>query len=359
MQKILIISIFLLNFFALNAQKDSIIDLPTEGGLPLTVKTGVSFIDVTQINEMEGNFTATVDIKMCWTDLRLSFPKKETISGYKDFKNSEAEQMISTIWVPNYDIANLSGEPTANRYGLRMKYDGSIELLRRITGTFDIIFNVEKFPFDKQKLQLEIKSHKDIAERLSFEFSQEELDFSKIPERIDALGWNPILVDISTQRIESWHGEKNSQITVAMHIARLPGSAFGTIFLPLIASLLIPLFAIWLNKYVVEEGEFKVDAFELTSLNIGGLFAVVALNFTVTSTYPALAETDNCVMQLFTLNYLVLAISLAICILFYRFNLVKNWFGDYVQEEVFKYTNWALPLLVFLTGAVIILLSIV
>jgi len=358
MKKIIILNILLFCFLFSKAQTDST-ELPTGKGLPVTVKVGVSFIDVSNINENDGNFTATIDLRMRWEDLRLQFPKSETTTGYKDYKNSAAEKKMSEIWIPDFDFANLNGEPGDQRFGLRIYYDGKVEMLHRLTGTFDVVFDVTRFPFDKQHLAVELKAHKDIIEKLSFEFTQDELDFSQAPDKIEVIGWKPNLVNISREAIASWHGEKNSQITIALNVDREPGSAFGTIFLPLIASLLIPLFAIWLNKYNVEEGEFKVDAFELTSINIGGLFAVVALNFTVSSSYVTLAASDNCVMQLFTLNYLTLALSLAVSILFYRFKFIKQILGNYVQDEFFKYINWALPILIFVSGLVIVLFAIV
>jgi len=333
--------------------QDSIMEIPTGKGFPVSIKTGVSFIDIESLDENAGKFTATIDIRLKWTDLRLQFPKNETIAGYKDYKNADAEQKLSEIWTPDYDLANIDGEPWEERYGLRIYHTGEVELLRRMTAVFDVIIDVARFPFDKQYLSVEIKSHKEVVERLSFDFSQEELNFSKAHNKIKLISWTPSIIQIKKENVVTWHGEKNSQIKVSLAVDRIPGSVFGTIFLPLIASLLIPLFAVWLNKF--ENGEFKVEATEMTNLNIGGLFAVVALNFTVASTYLNLSEVDNCVMQLFTLNYLVLAVSFAINIFMYRLNVVGNKFGNYVQAEFFKYLNWAFPVIVFVAGIAIVL----
>lgn len=117
-----------------------------------------------------------------------------------------------------------------------------------------------------------------------------------------------------------------------------------------------PLLALWLNR--IDDGEFAVDAFELTNISIGGLFAVVALNFTVNSSFVKLATGDNPVMRLFGLNYFLLAVSIAVGILLYRFNIVRRLFGPYVQEEFFIFINWAIPVVVFATAAAMVLMAV-
>jgi hypothetical protein len=121
------------------------------------------------------------------------------------------------------------------------------------------------------------------------------------------------------------------------------------------ASLLIPLMAIYMNK--VEDGDFQIDTFELCNIVIGGLFAVIALNFTVNSTYPMLGVADNTVTRLFGLNYLGLGAALAIIIALFRFDLVKRAFGKYVQEQLYLCIVWAGPVLVLGTAIALLLVA--
>jgi hypothetical protein len=73
--------------------------------------------------------------------------------------------------------------------------------------------------------------------------------------------------------------------------------------------------------------EFAVDAFELANIVIDGLFAVIALGFTISSTYPIVVANDSTVTRLIGLNYVALSIGLIIAVVFYRYNLPKRWFG--------------------------------
>ena len=87
----------------------------------------------------------------------------------------------------------------------------------------------------------------------------------------------------------------------------------------------------------VEEGEFQIEAFEQANVIVGGLFAVVALNFTLNAEYGMLSSSDNTVRRLLALNYLTLALSLVVNLTLFRFNLPMRWFGRYVQEQVFLF----------------------
>ena len=103
---------------------------------------------------------------------------------------------------------------------------------------------------------------------------------------------------------------------------------------------------------------FQVDTFEMVNIIIGGLFAVIALNFTVNSVYQVLESGDNPVNRLFALNYMTLAISLAVAILVYRFRVVERGFGRYAQEQFYLFLVWAIPLLVLTTAVAIILVAL-
>jgi hypothetical protein len=124
---------------------------------------------------------------------------------------------------------------------------------------------------------------------------------------------------------------------------------------PLLASLLIPLLAIWLNRS--NNGEFEIKAFELTNIVIGGLFAIIALNFTINSERSILASSANTVSLLFGLNYLALAAALVINICLFRFNTVRLIAGRHVQHETVRYITWALPIAIVATALALILIA--
>ena len=143
--------------------------------------------------------------------------------------------------------------------------------------------------------------------------------------------------------------------TASLFIDRVPSTGIAPIFIPLVASLLIPLLAIWMNR-ATEEG-FEIEAFELANMGIGGLFSVIALSFAIYTAYPILAGGDNTVVRLFGLNYATLAAALGIVVLLFQYNLPLRWFGPHVHQEVFRFITWAMPVLTLGLSVAFLLLA--
>ena len=184
---------------------------------------------------------------------------------------------------------------------------------------------------------------------------RDDVDFTRVARDLELEGWEPGLVRLDKSVVRGWNGDRYAAATAALEVVRVSKISVATIFIPLFASLLIPFMAIWMNR--AEDDGFAVDAFELANIVIGGLFAVIALSFTVSSTYPAIAAADNTVTRLIALNYIALAVSLLITVLLYRFRLPARLFGQYFQQEVFQYLSWAIPFLCMATGVAMLLAS--
>jgi hypothetical protein len=329
--------------------------LPTGKGLPVVVWMGLRYVEVASIDETDAAYTATVDLRLRWQDLRLQYPAESAPQGFLEFRDQAAATKMGEIWTPTIALWNLAGEPSQQMHALRIFPDGRIEMMLRTTATFKTPFDVERFPFDRQRLEVQVVSRRESVERLSLEFEQEDLDFSRPPESNELRNWVPGVVSLQRDVVNGWYGEYLARVTVSFAMQRRAGASLALIFIPLIASLLIPLLAIWMNW--VREGEFQVEAFELGNLIVGGLFAVIALNFTLNSEYGTLGATDNTVRRLFALNYVALALSLIINLTLFRFNLPMRWFGRYVQEQVFFFLSWAVPVLVLATALAFLLIA--
>lgn len=329
--------------------------LPMGGGLPLMVRAGVAFVDVSGVDENEEAFDATIDLRLRWRDETLSYPASEVPNGFRELRTEAAQEKLADIWSPDVVIDNLVGEPTQETRGLRLYPDGRVEMMRRVSGRFSTPFDVTRFPFDRQWLAVGVASRREPLDRIFLDFRQDDLDFSRVSSRVDVDGWDVGMVELRRSALPGWYGQDHARLEAALSIERHPSAVVPAIFVPLFASLLIPLLAIWMNK--VEDGEYKIEAFELTNVVIGGLFAVIALNFTVNSEYQALARGDNTVVRLFALNYSALAVSLLVNVFLFRFNLARRWLGPYVQDVLFSFLIWAVPLLSFSTAASFLLVA--
>jgi hypothetical protein len=124
---------------------------PLGKGLPVLVRTAVYFADIDEIDENEGEFVATIDVRLRWEDPRLRFPASEAPRGFVDLRDEAALDRIAQIWTPAVVLGNVVGEPSEESRGLRLYPDGRVELLRRTHARFKTSFDFERFPFDRSE----------------------------------------------------------------------------------------------------------------------------------------------------------------------------------------------------------------
>jgi hypothetical protein len=321
--------------------------LPTTAGNALAVRTAVQFVDVGDVDENEETFFATVDVRLRWTD--RSAPKLSV-------RGADVDAALATIWSPGVELANLDGEPDHVRRGLTIDGGGHVELLERTTGTFTTTLDVREFPFDRQQLAVEVVVPEEDLDHVVLEFHGDDVAFSRVASGVELTGWEPGSVDLVSAPVPGWGGDAHARVIASVNVARQSTTVMAPVFIPLFSSMVIPLVAIWLQK-VSDEGEFEIDAFELANIVIGGLFAVIALNFTINSEYSTLASGDNTVTRLFALNYLSLATAMAVNLGMFQFNLVERWFGRFVQEQLYHVLWWGLPVITLGTSVAVLLVA--
>jgi hypothetical protein len=330
--------------------------LPTDKGLPIRVKVAVAFVEVSAFNENAGTFKATVDVRLRWEDPRLRRPAMEATDPPRVYRGAEVRAQLAKLWVPNAELVNRRGRATYAADGLRIYPDGRVDLIKRTSAEFTTAFEVERFPFDRQQLRLEVAIRDRTSDVVMLEFDQDDLDFSRAASTASLDGWDLGPVTLRSDPLTGWHGDSHARVQASLQVTRQSGAVAAAIFVPLFASLLIPLLGIWLNP--IEDGKFQIETFEFVNLIVGGLFAVIALNFTVNSMYQVLSSGDNPVNRLFILNYVTLGVSLLINVLLFRFSVVERLLGRYVQEHLYLFLMWAIPLLVLTMASAVVLVAL-
>lgn len=326
---------------AADAPPATAMTIPTGKGLPVVVRSALFFNHIEAFDDNKNTFEATTDLRLSWIDLRLRYPEAEGLHGYKEYRVSAAEEQIAKIWTPRVRYVNRIGEPTFSERRLRIYPDGRVETIARTTATYKTPVDVARFPFDHQSLRVELAVQEDTIEAVDLDFSSADVEFSRVAKSVEIGGWTPGLVNLKRELIKGWNGDRYAKVIAALDVEREARSTIATIFIPLFASLLIPFLATWMNR--AKDDGFEIDAFELANVIIGGLFAVIALGFTIGSSYPLLVQGDNTVSRLLGLNYTALAVGLVITVMFYRYRMPARWFGPYVQEQMFRFLSWAFP----------------
>ena len=148
-------------------------------GLPIRVKAAVTFVEIESFSENTATFKATVDVRLRWQDPRLRRPAAEATDPPRVLRGAEAQAQLATLWVPNAEITNQRGSPSYTTLGLRIYPDGEVELTRRTTAEFAAAYEVERFPFDRQRLQIELAIRDQTADVVALGFDQRDLDSSR------------------------------------------------------------------------------------------------------------------------------------------------------------------------------------
>jgi hypothetical protein len=321
--------------------------LPTGSGTPVRVRVGVQFVDLEGVDENEETFGATVDVRLRW---------KGEPGDPLEVVGAAADAALADRWAPHVDLANLVGEPAFRERGLVVAASGETELLERTTGTFAAHLDERDFPFDHQALPVEVVVRDDDLDQVSLEFHGDDVAYSRADPEVEVRGWDVGLVDLRSRPIAGWHHRAHARVIASLLVERQWSTVMAPVFIPLFSSMLIPLIAIWLQK-VSDDGEFEVDAFELANIVIGGLFAVIALNFTVNSEYATLASGDNTLSRLFALNYSTLAAAMVVDIGMFQFHFVGRWFGRFVEEQAYFALSWGIPVASLGTAVAVLLVA--
>jgi hypothetical protein len=326
---------------------------PTATGLPIRVKAAVTFAAIESFSENTAAFNATVDVRLRWQDLSLRRPAAEATDPPRVFRGAEAQAQLATLWVPDVELANQRGSPTYAALGLRIYPDGQVELTRRTTAEFATPYDAGRFPFDRQKLLIELAIRSQTSDVVVLGFDQRDLDSSRAAAGAHLDGWTLLHVTLRSEPLAGWYGATHARVVASLEIVRHPAATATAIAIPVFATLLIPLLVIWLNR--VRDGQLQLEAHQLINLLIGGLFAVIALNLSINSRYTALSTGDNLVSRLLALCYVTLGIAFLINLLLVRFRVVERLLGRYTQEQSYLVLRWAFPVLVLtLAGAMIL-----
>ena len=86
-----------------------------------------------------------------------------------------------------------------------------MELIRRTSAEFTTAFEVERFPFDRQKLRIEVAVRDQTADAVVLEFDQDDLDFSRAAANASLDGWDLGLVTLRSDPLAGWHGVSHAR----------------------------------------------------------------------------------------------------------------------------------------------------
>lgn len=126
---------------------DPILQPPFEDGKPIDVTIGLHIVNLASIDEVDEQFQLDAYMFEQWSDKRLAY----TPAGLQDQARSYAK---GQIWTPQLEMINASSPRSRDEVSLMVSPDGTVAYAERIVVTLSSRFELRRFPFDRQRLEI-------------------------------------------------------------------------------------------------------------------------------------------------------------------------------------------------------------
>jgi len=134
---------------------------PPGHGEPTIVEVGIYIFDIDEIDDVNQRFTVDMFIAAHWFDSRLALPEPER-KGQTRFKS------LDDIWTPRILVLNDRGLTSQLRSGVEVDDLGNVKFQNRLSGELATNLEFQEFPFDVQRLTIDIVSYAYTADEMQF-----------------------------------------------------------------------------------------------------------------------------------------------------------------------------------------------
>jgi hypothetical protein len=207
---------------------------PEAAPAPVTVE--FFMLDVTEVNGASERFSASIYLNLKWRDSRLAFDVEKVGAKRVLYPGSLADEQLQQIWSPAVDVTNLAGEPQIENKNLTIYADGSVEYETRLIGEFSSPMTLRGFPFDTQRLRVDLESFLWNASEVRLVEAEKHP-----PETLAIRDWKFISLDSRVAESRYARGGLYSRFTAELVVRREPWFYMWGVVFPLV---LITFFAV-------------------------------------------------------------------------------------------------------------------
>ena len=125
---------------------------PSDG--PLDVSVQFDLVQISDVDEVQQAFSASVELALTWTDARLAWPPDDWAGT---LNNVPAE----VLWLPELVLTNFLGDAVVRfaDASATLRHDGRVTLTTPISGTWTCRMGkrLESFPYDEQTCGVDVR----------------------------------------------------------------------------------------------------------------------------------------------------------------------------------------------------------
>ncbi len=284
---------------------------PNPDGATL-VNIGLYVINISNVNAVENTYRLEGLIDLSWCDPRLKINNEQ--KHYEIYLEEDAKTKLNRIWWPSITFVNEVEEYYSKNQELMIFTRGVIEYREKFSVELKSFFDLTKFPFDQQTLDVEIESFAWDKNEVKLKLNEEKNGFNpslNLPE------WK--INDLQTQIKTT--PEVRSEVPfykflMKIKLIRKPGFYLWKVIIPLIILVIISWSVFWMS----EESLADRISFSLT-----GILTVVAYQFLISENLPNISY--------LTLMDAMLSLSFAAIAL----TVAENIFVDWLNQENLKF----------------------
>jgi hypothetical protein len=295
---------------------------------PTPVRVGIYVEDLRDIDAVSSSYRLIGMLTEIWCDPRLAFDPVAEGAEQRIFSGPEAESESERIFTPQaFPVNQLDGIDIMERV-LRVRYDGTVIRDLTVGVLLAAKFDLRRFPFDRQSLEVEIESFEWNAEQLVFVEDTAVMGFS---EEFEPPEWEIVGVRAEEKAVDAVRSSRPvSRLTLAIDIKREPGFYLWKVLLPLVLIVALS----WSIFWMVDE-RFGARV----RISATGILTIVAYQFVAGQNLPRVNYL-TLIDKMMVGSFLLLAITVL------ESYVVSRYAGDDRERalKIDRAARWVFPL---------------
>jgi len=269
-------------------------DRPNFGGDPTLVGVNFYLIDIDSIDDANKRFGIDFFLNVSWQDSRLAIPESQRTGRSRTIPLDE-------IWSPRGLIVNDRGLRPQLPFVAAVDDEGRVQLRQRYAGQLAVDMDLREFPFDVQRLPIEI---------VSYQYSPDQLLFSSVAaiglgeRNPGADGWHFSLLEPEVGEFKlAAAGIVRPQLTFVLEARRDSFYILMTTMLPISLILFMAWTAFWLQPDIIPSR---------IGITTAAIFSLIAFGVSIRLSLPPvsyLTRTDIFLVGSMFMVFLALAVT--------------------------------------------------
>jgi hypothetical protein len=207
------------------------VDLPPDRNGPVPVSVDFFLLDIASVDGASESFHASLYFDLKWTDPRMVFDAAAFGSDHVLFTGSSVDEQLAQMWSPGVDVSNLNGDPQVIDKTLTIRSNGEVEYEVRLAGDFASPMELSRFPFDRQKLCVQLESFLWTADEVQLIAVQSP---RHVNENLLIHDWSLISVGASVDNERYVTGDGYSRFSSTIEVQRDPWFYIWSVLFPLV-----------------------------------------------------------------------------------------------------------------------------